>query len=173
VRRLRAGELDVAIFLEAGDQPDIAIEPLYPGEPLAAFVADSHPLASAESITPSDVTGESLILFPRAVNPALFDWTRALIEGAGFRFRNIIEATGYHPRDAMVLASQGRGIYISLEHLGHETGAERVGIATCPLDPPISSPEPKLAWLATAPDGHHRRLEVAREVARSLYRESS
>src|SRR4051812_10792808 len=114
VRRLRAGELDVAIFLEAGDQPDIAIEPLFPGERLAAFVATSHPLAAAEAITPADVADESLILFPRAVNPALFDWTRALVEGAGFHFRSIVEATGYHPRDAMVLASQGRGIYVSL-----------------------------------------------------------
>ena len=172
VRRLRAGELDVAIFLEVGDQPDIAFEPIFPGEPLAAFLAVSHPLARRTVIAPADVAGETLILFPRAVNPALHDWTRALIEGAGFRFADVLEATSHHPRDAMVLAAQGRGVYISLAHLGRETGADRLDIATLGLEPPLVAPEPKLGWLATAPDGHHRRLDVARDVARSLYRQS-
>lgn len=172
VRRLRAGELDLAIVLEIGEQPDVATEPMFAGEPLAAFVAASHPLAAREAIAPADVTDDTLIIFPRAANPALHDRSRALIEDAGFRFKDVLEATSIHPRDAMVLAGQGRGVYISLEHLGHETGAERVGIATRRLDPPIASPAPKLAWLASAPDGHHRRLDAALGVARKLYRES-
>src|SRR3954462_9211324 len=54
-RRLRDGRLALGLFPETDDQHGLRREPLLPEEPLAAFMARDHPLASNDAITPGDL----------------------------------------------------------------------------------------------------------------------
>jgi DNA-binding transcriptional LysR family regulator len=142
---------------------------MFPGETLAAYVARSHPLAANDAIRPADVGGETLIIFPRSANPVLFDRARAMAEDAGYHFRDILESTGIHARDGMVLAGQGRGVYLGFEHLGQEAGPDRHGLVVRPLDPVLQLPVTRLAWAPRSPGTAGARLEGAREVAREMH----
>ena len=169
VHRLRGGELDVAIFLDVGEQPDIATEPMFPGEDLAAFVAESHPLAARDVIRPEDVADETLIVFARAANPSLHDRARVLIEDGGFHFRDVLEATSIHARDALVLAAQKRGVYLGFAHFRQDIAAQGARVVGRPIEPALHAPDVRLAWSTRTPEAAGSRLETAREVARELY----
>jgi len=169
VRRLRGGELDVAIFLDVGDAPDIATEPMFRGEKLAAFVAESHPLAARDVVSSEDLADETLIIFPRSANPALHDRTRARFAEAGYRFRDVLEATSINARDALVLTAQGRGVYLGFDHFRHDVAAEGARVVGRPLAPGLSAPDVRLAWSTRTPEAASTRLSLVCDVARELY----
>jgi DNA-binding transcriptional LysR family regulator len=169
VRHLRAAEIDLGIFIDAGELHDIATEPLFPGDPVAAFVADSHPLAQRESIDPADMSGETLIVFPRALNPSFYDRWMATVEEAGFRFESVVEATSLNPRDSMLLVAHGRGVGLGPESFRIEGAADVVGVTRCPLDADLFMPPTRIAWATAFESGGGRRLALAREVAADLY----
>lgn len=86
-------ELELGIFDSADDHPEIETEPLFPGEPLAAFVSPDHPLAEREVVTPDDVRSEALIVLHRELNPGLYDRVLTSIEAAGYHFRKSVKST--------------------------------------------------------------------------------
>src|SRR5207247_4636574 len=83
VRRLRSGALDLGTFPYAEAHDGVEMEPLFPGEPLAAYVGTDHPLAAKEVVGPADLREETMVVFQRA-NPALWDRALARLEGAGY-----------------------------------------------------------------------------------------
>ncbi len=67
IRRLRTGRLDLGLIHDAGELEGIDVEPVFRGEPLAAFLPVSHRLATADTIAAGDLLeGECVLVVPRA-----------------------------------------------------------------------------------------------------------
>jgi hypothetical protein len=110
-----------------------------------------------------------LIIFPRIANPALHDRTLARFEEAGYRFRDVLEATSINARDALVLTAQGRGVYLAFDHFRNDIAAEGVRVVGRPIEPGLRAPDVRLAWATRTPEVAGTRLAVVRDVARELY----
>lgn len=167
-RSLSAGELDLGIFHEAVDHPDIESEPLFVGEPLAAFLPPGHPLAQRPVLKPEDVLTQTLVVFPREANPALHERLLAGIEEAGYRFDGVREASGMNPRDVMLSVSEGLGVAlgpVSLQEVSDVGGI----VVRRPLEPALLMPDMVVAWRADPPGRLKERLALVREVARALH----
>lgn len=169
LRRLDGGELDVAILHDAGEHSQVESEPVFPGEPLAAFLPLAHPLTAMQVLRPNHLHDVDLVIFPRAEDPALFDHLLAEIDGGGYRFRGIVETPGAHVRDVLLEVARGRGVAIGARSLAELSDAGGI-VARRTLDPPLTMPDTVLAWRANPPQLLQRALGTVRDVARDLRR---
>ena len=110
VARLRNGELDVALIHDPHDDGTIDTEPAFPGERLAAFLGVFHPFATCAAVSPEDLRGETLVVTPRAGDPALHHWLLAEVTSNGYAFRAIRETLGSDPRDVLFAVAENRGV---------------------------------------------------------------
>jgi len=101
VDRLRTGDLDLGIFSSFDGYEGLECEPFFAGEPVTAFLAKGHPLTAKKVLTPGDLSGETLVTYPRDSNPAFYVRYIELLDQAGYRFDNIHE-TNPDPRDLML-----------------------------------------------------------------------
>jgi LysR substrate binding domain len=169
LRRLRIGELDLCLTPCARDRREIELEPLFPGELLAAFLPAGHRLGDRPILAPGDLKGEILLIAPPADDPALHGQLMALLDGAGYRFRGVRETGGAHRRDVLLAVAEGRGIT-----LGQASALRTVGelgtLVTCHLmEPPQRMPDTAVAWLARPTSRVGPLLACIRDVARDLY----
>jgi DNA-binding transcriptional LysR family regulator len=167
-RRLLRGELDAGIFHLAGPVDGFVTEPLFPGEPIAAFFAPGHRLERKDHVRPEDVVDEILVTYPRSENPTLHDRFYGLIENAGYRFLDKREASGPGERDLLLAVSEKHGILFASDLLKDVTGAGRI-VVRRPLEPPVSMPDTVVAWRADPPSQLARILETLRAAARELH----
>jgi DNA-binding transcriptional LysR family regulator len=166
-RWLRQGELDIGIVHDAGPLSEIETEPLFPGEPLGAFVPRTHPLAAKPSVGPEDLRGEVLVTYPRRGNPALYDRLLSIVADAGFRFVGVYEASSENARDLMLAVAEGLGVAVGPVSLVSLSEAD-VLVSCCELSPAVSMPDTVLAW-ARHPARHLETvLRSVRAVAREL-----
>ena len=172
VRRLRAGQLDVGIFLGVEKHAGLEVEPLNRGEPISAFLAPDHPLAAKPVLGPADLREETLVTFPHAVDPALTDWLQAERERAGYRFRAVHETSGTAIRDEIMAIVAGLGVALLATSL-KDTGEAGGIVVPRPLDPPLAMPEAVVAWRANPPGQLSGVLVTVREVAREVHRAQS
>jgi DNA-binding transcriptional LysR family regulator len=163
---LRRGELDLGIFPAADDHTEIETEPLFAGEPLAAFLPAEHRLAAKPVLGPADLDEEILLTGQRAANPALYDRMLALIQAAGYRFARVREMSGTSGRDLMLGVAGGLGVTLAPSSLKEIDEAGGIVIRR-PLDPPLSMPDTVVAWPAKPP----RRLATLRIDVREVVRE--
>jgi DNA-binding transcriptional LysR family regulator len=167
VRLLRDGELDIGIFPRAGAHNDLELQPLFPGEPLSAFLPPDHPLAAKQVVTPEDVRGEPLVIFPRAADPTLHDMLIDSFEDAGFRFSEVHEAGGPSASELLLAVASGSGIALATTSMRHTSDAGRI-VVQRPLEPQPEAPETVLAWVAN-PHGTVRAIvDALRIVAGDL-----
>jgi DNA-binding transcriptional LysR family regulator len=169
---LRSGELDIAIFPGAVDDARIESEPLFVGEPLAVFLAQSHPLATKPVLGPDDFEGETRVAFSRSANLALWDRLQTALERAGYRFRAVQEVRGAHLRDQLLAVAAGQGVALlpaSLEEID-DAGAL---ISRRPLDPPLTLPDTVVAWPSKLRPRLEEHAGPVREIARELYRKQA
>jgi DNA-binding transcriptional LysR family regulator len=168
LQRLRTGELELGILylVEGFGFDGIEIEPLFEGIEMVALLPEHHPAAAKERVGPADLTGESLVLFPRWVNPALHDWIVERITKAGYRFPDVHEVAGSDPRDMVLGVAEEAGV--ALVPLVYEDGWARGTVARRPLEVPVSMPPTVLGWRADAPDRLRPFIEHACAVAREL-----
>jgi DNA-binding transcriptional LysR family regulator len=166
--RLRSGELGLGLlyFLEGFGFDGIETEPLFEGTEMVALVAERHPAAAKERVSPGDLAGESLVLFPRRANAALHDWTIERAAEAGYRFRDVYEVGGPDPRDTVLGVVEEAGV--ALVPLVYEDGWARGIVARRPLEVPVSTPPIVLGWPADPPERLRPFIENARAVAREL-----
>jgi DNA-binding transcriptional LysR family regulator len=169
VRQLRSGELDLAVLHGGGTLPGIESEPLFPGEPVAAFLARGHPLADRSTLGPSDLEDETLVVIPRTANPAFRDQWLVRIDAAGYRFPSVHEAGGPFARDLLLAVASGAGVAFGAFSLSDVTEVGAIVVRRA-LDPPVSMPETVAAWPADAPRRLRADLEAVREVACSIRR---
>ena len=168
LKLLRDGELDLAIVIDPEDDPDLEIEPLFPGEALAACLPAGHRLAGRQVIRPADLHDETLVCSGRSINPGAYERALDRFAAAGYRFRRV-EATGATSgRDLVFSIASGRGIALappSLEELSETHDA----VILRPLDPPVRMPPAAVAWLVDAPRGLRALLKSVRSAARELF----
>ena len=169
VRLLRRGELDLGIYPLAGEQPGLEQESLFAGEPLALYVARRDPLAAKRALAPRDVRGETLAIFPRATNPPLHDRWLALLEAAGFRFRDVREFNGVDGRDLVLAVTEGMSVALAPAAFAEADSADGL-VFRRPFDPPLAMDDTVVAWLTNGPRRMGRIVDAVREVARELRR---
>jgi DNA-binding transcriptional LysR family regulator len=167
VRRLLMGELDLGVFHHAQDHAGIEFEPLFPGEPLAAFLAPGHRLAGKQTLGPDDLRDEVLIASPRAADPALHDHVLAVANERGYQFSTVREASGDHPRDLMLAVASELGIALAPASLHLISGADQIVIRR-PLEPPGKMPDVIVAWHAQRPRELWTALVAVGNTARQL-----
>jgi DNA-binding transcriptional LysR family regulator len=163
---LRRGELDLAIFPAHDEQVDIEMQPLFEGEPLAAFLSADHPLAAEPVLGPADLAEEIFLTGQRAINPALYDRMVAVMQAAGYRFARMREMNGTSGRDLMLGVAGGLGITFSLSSL--KDASEAGGVVRRSLDPPLYMPDTVVAWPAKPPRRLATLVADVREVALEL-----
>lgn len=84
IEALRTGSVDVAFVRPPfGDGEGIAVEPLVE-EPMCIVLPSTHALAESARLPLAALAQESLILFPRAIGPGLYDSIIASCQRAGF-----------------------------------------------------------------------------------------
>jgi DNA-binding transcriptional LysR family regulator len=167
VRRLRNHELDLGILPDAGKRDEIETRPLCPGDPLAVVLPPDHPLAARARVAPDDLRDETLVTFPRAADPALYDRLIAHAAQAGYRFARVWEAGGSEPRDRIVAVACGLGVALEPPTLGLDAGAGDV-VVHRPLALPLSLPDTVVAWGADPPRQLAMVLAAVRDVARRM-----
>lgn len=166
-RLLSAGELDLGIFHEAAEHTDLESEPLFVGEPLAAFLPPGHPLAERSVLKPEDVLRETLVVFPAEASPALHERLVTRIKEAGYRFDGVRDAGGMNPRDVMLSVAEGLGVALGPVSLQEVSDVGSI-VLRRPLEPAVSMPEMVVAWRADPPGRLKEKLALVREVARAL-----
>ncbi len=167
-RFLAAGELDLGIFHEASDHTNLESAPLFVGESLAAFLPPGHGLAKRSVLKPEDLRGETLVIFPEEANPALHERLLTRIEGAGYRFKGLREASGMNPRDIMLSVAEGLGVALGPVSL-HEVSDVGSIVLRRPLEPALSMPDVVVAWRAEPPGRLKEKLTLVHEVANDLH----
>jgi DNA-binding transcriptional LysR family regulator len=168
VERLRAGGLDLGVLLYTEDDAELEYVPLYPGEQIWAFLPPEHDLAEKEALTPEDLASETVLTFPRAVSPVLYDRYMRLFAEAGYRFPDLHELNSQDPRDSLLAVAGGLGIACGPSSLP-EVGEEGRSVIGRPLNPPLLLPDVVVAWRASAPRRLRSRLTAVREAARELH----
>ena len=107
----REGRIDVGILHGAPLDADrwLRVEEIY-AEPVVLAVPKSHRLAGRARFTLPGLAGESFVLFPRAVAPAMYDDIVSRCRSAGFSPRIVQEAMGWHTLVSLVGAGIGVGL---------------------------------------------------------------
>jgi DNA-binding transcriptional LysR family regulator len=172
VKRLRAGELDLAIVFDPGEGAELEKEPLFAGEVLAAYVRFDHQLAANRVIGPTDVREETLVTGPSSTNPTVYEQTLTRFGEAGYRFRNVVEAGGATWPDLLVAVASGDGIAFAPASLQEGSEAGKM-VVRRELYPQLQMPATFVAWRADAPSGLRGFFETARDVARNLWASSA
>lgn len=113
---IKNDNLDIAFLLFQPDDKSVINIPIRP-EKIGLVLANSHPLTSKKNITLSDLKKEKIILFPRHMNPIMYDEIIAHCHQAGFSPNIIKEAA---PRsNAIGLVAAGIGIATIAESYAH------------------------------------------------------
>lgn len=172
VGRLRTGELDLGVFAHAEDYEGLDWVRLFPGEYLSAFVPESHPLASRPVLTPGDFWSETLLTYPRAVNPAFYDSVVRLLDESGYRFARRYE-TNPDTRDVLLAVAGGLGIALAPVSFESTSLVADREVVSVPLEPPLRFPDTIVAWREDPPRELARRLDAVRDVASELFRSTS
>jgi DNA-binding transcriptional LysR family regulator len=158
-------ELDLGILPAVDTYENIEQEPIFRGPDMSMFVPVGHPLAAKSVVTPNDVRDETLVMYPRSINPALQARLLALLDDAGYRFRRLRESGGASGRDLVLTVAEGAGVAVG------PFAAQSIDdgvVVRRRLEPAVRMPDTVLAWRAGTPEPLRAALEAAREIAREL-----
>jgi len=106
---VRSQRLDLAIVLGPVGDPSLTSTRIAE-EPLLIAISDGHPLAALAEIPIRSLEGESLILFPRDVNPTLYDYYTSILANHGLRPTILAEPSSEASRTA---AAAGLGFALT------------------------------------------------------------
>ncbi len=138
VAGLRNGEIDIAFVRPPiSDGEGLAIEPLVE-EPMVVVLPASHPCAGDRSVPLEALARETLILFPRAIGPGLYDAVIASCQRAGFSPKLGQEAPQISSIVHMVAAGFGVSIVPQSIKQIHAEGVVFLGIEGDVPHAPIS-----------------------------------
>jgi DNA-binding transcriptional LysR family regulator len=167
LRRLREGDLDVALVHGAYEDPYEA-ESVFPGEPLTAFLATGHRLSAKRTVTTDDLAPEPLLLPPQRTDPVLHDWLLSVARSNGYSLDGVREIGAGHVRDVLVAVAEGRGLTLNSPSVMRTVGEIDTVVIGRRVDPVRRLPDTVAVWRAD------RRTElgalpgVIRAVAREL-----
>jgi DNA-binding transcriptional LysR family regulator len=145
VTALRTCNIDIGVLRSLNDCPDIAFETVL-SEPFHLAVATDHRLARRRRVHMRELTGQPLIMFPRATSPLFHLRITAAFERAGVTPMIVQEATQIHTVMGLVAAGLGIAIVPRSAHRLPQNDAVLVDLA----DPPEPA-DVGLAWMKAAP----------------------
>jgi DNA-binding transcriptional LysR family regulator len=169
IRRLRSGELDFGVLHLPQPYRDIEAEPLFNGDRTVALLAHGHRLAGNRVIAPRHVSGETLVMFPRSLNPRVYDAMLAAIDEAGYRFGERYDVKGTDPRDFILAIAEGSGIGLSSTAYAAVSEASTV-LVTRSLARRLPPPAVVVAWRASGPRQASGLVDLVRGAAREVRR---
>lgn len=171
IRRLRSGRLDLGLIHDTGELEGIDVEPVFQGEPLAAFLPASHRLANTNAVAAGDLLEDECVLVvpPRDADPALADLVVARLSDAGHDVRDVREATADDPRSLLLAIAHNHWIAIEPASTLDAVGDVASLVAVRPLAPAVAMPDTALASRANPPPELQAIGSLAREAASSLY----
>jgi DNA-binding transcriptional LysR family regulator len=104
----QAGRIDLGILHSAPLDAErwLRVEPVY-SEPVMLAVSRSHRLGGRARFTLRGLAEESFVLFPRRVEPAMYDGIISRCRAEGFSPRVVQEANGWHTLASLVSAGVG------------------------------------------------------------------
>ncbi|MDZ7737374.1 MAG: LysR family transcriptional regulator [Gammaproteobacteria bacterium] len=131
-----SGRLDTAFILYRPENPLLTTLAIRP-EPIGLILPDDHPLAGRGKVALKALKNETLILFPRSMNPVMYDEIIAACQEAGFSPQAIREVA---PRSiAIGLVAAGAGVATIASSLQHTCVK-----GTCYR--PLASPAPQIRF---------------------------
>lgn len=131
-----SGRLDAAFILYRPDNPLLTTLPIR-SEPIGLILPDDHPLAKRKKVPLKALKDETMILFPRSMNPVMYDEIIAACQEAGFSPQAIREVA---PRSiAIGLVAAGAGVATIASSLQHTCVK-----GTCYR--PLASPSPQIRF---------------------------
>ncbi|WP_319583602.1 LysR substrate-binding domain-containing protein [uncultured Pseudodesulfovibrio sp.] len=107
IEQVRGKGLDAAVVRLSGPGPDGLAHQVYHRESYVLAVPAGHNLARETAIEPKMLDDEPLIMFPRTLNPVLYDQWTSLLSRAGARLRVAQEVLTKHATVALVAAGLG------------------------------------------------------------------
>lgn len=120
--------------------PDVVVRPLRE-ERLIAILPASHPLADADSVKLGDLRDEPFVMFPRRLEPVVFDnYIQACVQ-AGFTLRLEHEVSDAQTQ-ALAIAA-GLGVGLSGDHLALRFPE----LVYLPIDPPFTIAKIAALWV--------------------------
>ncbi|EGB14676.1 transcriptional regulator, LysR family [Pseudodesulfovibrio mercurii] len=143
---VRGGGLDAAVVRLSGTGRDGLIHRVYHRETYVLAVPAAHRLARETAIAPAMLDDEPMIMFPRALNPALHDRWTALFARHGARLRVAQEVLTKHATVALVAAGLGLS---PVPRSTADTGRRDVAFI------PFAVAAPELEFHLIARDGPH------------------
>jgi DNA-binding transcriptional LysR family regulator len=170
IRRIERGDLDLGLFPGVGRHPKLQSVPVYPGEALAAYLRPDHPLAAEPVLGPEHLENESLVVFDRTLNPALWDLLREQLSQGGFRFVSMKES-GTTPREWILAVAAGAGIAL-LANSALEVADAGTIVVRRPIKPVVRLPDIVLAWRTRPPTQLRTLLEDVRALAVDLHEQA-
>jgi DNA-binding transcriptional LysR family regulator len=139
---LRAGDLDVAFFCGAGPARELAVKPLRWGRIVLALPEDDA-LTRSLAVRAEQLAGASLVLFPRLLEPFLYNHlTDEVLGASGVAPCIALEATTLESTYTAVAA--GLGVAFVAESTTRILAA--CGVAHRPFAPPTPKLELGVAW---------------------------
>jgi DNA-binding transcriptional LysR family regulator len=168
MRRLRAGELDLGLIHDAGEEDGIETETVFAGVPLTAYLPIGHRLAAKDALGPGDLEGELLLVVPRAADPGLDGRLMALLERAGLGFDGVRETSGDDARDLLFAVAQSHGVAVGPTSALEAAGDVGTLVVARPLTSGLRMPDTLLAWRPGPPAELAVVIDAAREIAREL-----
>jgi hypothetical protein len=112
-----------------------------------------------------------LVIFPRALNPSIYDlWLTGLIE-AGYEWESLIEAGGITTRDLLVAAAETQAITLGPLSYRDELLMQRLELEARWLDPPVAMADMSLVWATNPPRHLANIVSRVRDLARELRQE--
>ena len=135
--------IDLAVLRPPVDA-QLESEPLFE-ERFVALLAESHPLASRNTLTLSDLASERLLLYDRRLGVGVYDKTLALYNAASIRPQLVEGQPPPYSQEAMMLVASRQGFYLgiasALTHSHRDSG-----VAVIPIDEPDARLFVRVAW---------------------------
>ncbi len=147
--------LDAAFILYRPDNKLLNTIPIR-SEKIGVILPDNHRLARKRTIAAKELIDETLILFPRTMNPVMYDEIIVYCQKAGFSPKSIREAA---PRSTAIgLVAAGEGIATIAESLKHTCVSGTVFR-------PLVQPGPKIDFCCiTRSDKKGRWLDILTKI---------
>jgi DNA-binding transcriptional LysR family regulator len=155
--------IDLAVLRPPVDHPGYDSERLFE-ERFVAILSDAHPLAGRPRLKLSELAGETMLMYERAIGPGVYDKTLALYRAANPRPRLVESQPPPYSQAAMMLVASRQGFYIGIASPFTQTHRAS-GVAVVRLDEPAARLEVRIAWRTGETSSEVREfLRSAREV---------
>jgi DNA-binding transcriptional LysR family regulator len=148
---LHARDIDIGILHPPLERAELQQYPL-PDEPMMLALPVGHSLAGATRLTFGDLSGQPMVVAPRAVGPVLFDKLVGCFRAAGVEPAVVQEATPMTTLAGLVAAGAGIGFVTR-----GIASATRPGVVFCQVDGAPGVPM-SAAWIGDRPPPTARRF---------------